>query len=295
MLCRSAGCDRRRSARGPVVRGERPRRTSANWIRRPAASWRGRSRHGNSWPGRSISSSRRWSNVRWKARRVLFIGAGREEAFTPDLARKTARPPAHWRRGSAGRPAWRFSFVPALPDPSGDVDVAGFFQSAAEGLTLAEFDGGSYKTAEAGIGPAPRLALAIGHDRGFVAGERRVDWKAAVARGRMLGECSNLARELANEPGNTLTPREFADRASNIVSERRRGGRDPRREADRGARHGAAARRRPRQQRAAAPDGVPARSARRRARRAGARPGRQRASRSTPAAFRSSRPTAWTG
>ena len=33
---------------------------------------------------------------------------------------------------------------------------------------------------------------------------------AAVARGRVLGECSNLARELANEPGNTLTPREFA-------------------------------------------------------------------------------------
>ena len=28
----------------------------------------------------------------------------------------------------------------------------------------------------------------------------------AVARGRILGECSNLARELANEPGNTLTP-----------------------------------------------------------------------------------------
>ena len=29
------------------------------------------------------------------------------------------------------------------------------------------------------------------------------------ARGRMLGESSNLARELANEPANTLTPREF--------------------------------------------------------------------------------------
>ena len=27
----------------------------------------------------------------------------------------------------------------------------------------------------------------------------------------MLGECSNLARELANEPGNALTPRVFAD------------------------------------------------------------------------------------
>jgi leucyl aminopeptidase len=42
---------------------------------------------------------------------------------------------------------------------------------------------------------------------------------AAVARGRVLGECCNLARELANEPGNTLTPREFAKRAAAIASE----------------------------------------------------------------------------
>ena len=35
----------------------------------------------------------------------------------------------------------------------------------------------------------------------------------------MLGECSNLARELSNEPGNTLTPREFADRGAAIASQ----------------------------------------------------------------------------
>ena len=42
---------------------------------------------------------------------------------------------------------------------------------------------------------------------------------AAVDRGRLLGECSNLARGLANEPGNTLTPREFARRAAAIAAE----------------------------------------------------------------------------
>jgi leucyl aminopeptidase len=35
----------------------------------------------------------------------------------------------------------------------------------------------------------------------------------------VLGECSNLARQLANEPGNTLTPREFANRAARIAAE----------------------------------------------------------------------------
>ena len=43
--------------------------------------------------------------------------------------------------------------------------------------------------------------------------------EAALARGRLLGECSNLARELANEPGNELTPREFASRAAAIASD----------------------------------------------------------------------------
>ena len=33
------------------------------------------------------------------------------------------------------------------------------------------------------------------------------------------GECSNAARELANEPGNTLTPREFSTRAAALASD----------------------------------------------------------------------------
>ena len=40
----------------------------------------------------------------------------------------------------------------------------------------------------------------------------------AVRRGRLLGECSNLARVLCNEPGNSLTPREFARRSGDIVA-----------------------------------------------------------------------------
>ncbi len=43
--------------------------------------------------------------------------------------------------------------------------------------------------------------------------------EAAIARGRVLGECSNAARGLANEPGNTLTPREFATRATAVAAE----------------------------------------------------------------------------
>ena len=41
----------------------------------------------------------------------------------------------------------------------------------------------------------------------------------AVARGRLLGECCNLARGFANEPGNALTPREFAKRCEAVAGE----------------------------------------------------------------------------
>ena len=47
-------------------------------------------------------------------------------------------------------------------------------------------------------------------------------WAARGQRstaGRLLAECSNLARELANEPGNTLTPREFARRAAALATD----------------------------------------------------------------------------
>src|SRR5439155_53627 len=82
----------------------------------------------------------------------------------------------------------------------------GLAQAVAEGLTLAEFYGGTYKTGEPAPAPPPTwtVAAADGNDVATI---------AAVSRGRTLGECSNLARELANEPGNTLTPREFARRA----------------------------------------------------------------------------------
>ena len=45
----------------------------------------------------------------------------------------------------------------------------------------------------------------------------------AADRGRVFGESCNVARWLANEPGNTLTPRVFADRAAAIAAEAKLG------------------------------------------------------------------------
>src|SRR5262249_6328936 len=153
----------------------------------------------------------------WKAKRVAIVGAGAESAFDIRLARRLATAVTLLSRQ---RRIESLAFVlrPGLPDPSGDVDVAGYLQAVTEGLTLAEFDGASYKTGEAALGPAPRLAIAF-TDIVDTSPESMPRCEMAVARGRLLGECSNLARGLTNEPGNALTPSEFAVRAGTIASE----------------------------------------------------------------------------
>jgi leucyl aminopeptidase len=153
----------------------------------------------------------------WKSRRVALIGAGPEAEYGLDLVRRLATASvlaARQRRvGSLA-----FALRTGLPTAAGDVDVAGFLQAIAEGLTLGEFDGGNYKTGEPPLGPPPRLAI-VADVRNDASPESSVRIEGAVARGRLLGECSNRARQLANEPGNTLTPTEFATRASQIAAE----------------------------------------------------------------------------
>jgi leucyl aminopeptidase len=140
----------------------------------------------------------------WRARRVALIGAGRSDGADGELLRKLA--------SAAGYDARRRRITRMAFAIRGKADIAELTQATAEGLTLAEFHGGSYKTADPPA-PAPSWTIAIDGN----ADANRVN--AAVQRGRVLGTCSNLARELANEPGNTLTPREFAARAARLAGD----------------------------------------------------------------------------
>jgi leucyl aminopeptidase len=83
-------------------------------------------------------------------------------------------------------------------------------QAVAEGMTLAEFDAGRYKTA--GYEPFELTGLGIVVVKMDERGARD-----AANRGRVIGEHCNMARQLDNEPGNTLTPSTFAERLSHIA------------------------------------------------------------------------------
>lgn len=134
----------------------------------------------------------------WGASHVIVVGAGPRAAFGPEMARRVATV------GALAARARRLPRVGILwRETPGD--AAAVTQAIVEGVFLANYDAGALKT--------------DGRTRTWVesctlqAGPSGVP-EAAVRWGAVLGEATNQARELVNEPGNRLTPREFAARAS---------------------------------------------------------------------------------
>jgi leucyl aminopeptidase len=136
----------------------------------------------------------------WKAKRIALIGAGRRADATPERLRLLAAACGYTARLRA-IPSVAFLIREGL-----DLNVAA--GCAADGLSAAEFDSGSYKADQSSEGAYPQkfVVVAPGAD------QRVLD--AAVRRGRLIGKAVNQARALANEPGNVLTPREFAARVA---------------------------------------------------------------------------------
>ena len=138
----------------------------------------------------------------WKARRALWIGVGsRADATTERLRRAATMGGLFARQRRLGSIAivWR-----GVDSISSEEAV----QAIAEGAVLANYEGTSYKTAEEPVAWLERVEIRT-------AGGSE---KTALERGRVLGECTNMARALSNEPGNVLTPREFADRARALAT-----------------------------------------------------------------------------
>jgi leucyl aminopeptidase len=139
----------------------------------------------------------------WRTARMALIGAGARGKASADTLRRVACV------GALAARARRLPRVAVLCRQLDGLPVERLVQTLTEGAVLANYDGASYRT-----------------DADPKAWIERVDLKVAdvspavsrgIERGRVLAECSNLARELANEPGNQLTPQVFADRAAGIA------------------------------------------------------------------------------
>jgi len=137
--------------------------------------------------------------------RILLVGAGKPEKFSSAELRKLAGAALRYLKA---RKVTRLAFL-AREDNCN----AAAAQAIAEGLLLGDFESDKYKTEKKDDKAVEAAALA-GWDAGTAAEAER-----GVARGRVIAESQNYARELVNEPSNHLTPRMLAERAEAMARE----------------------------------------------------------------------------
>ncbi len=144
---------------------------------------------------------------RLPARRVLVMGGGPVAEFTLDRARMGA---AEACRALAKIGVRQIGVVPPRPDRA-PFEVAESAQAIVEGALLGLYRFSVYKPAKRDNGwRVEHLSLLA--DRAEIPA-----WREVARRGQILAEATNAARDLVNEPGNTLTPRVFAQRARTMA------------------------------------------------------------------------------
>jgi leucyl aminopeptidase len=129
----------------------------------------------------------------YAARRLAFIGAGSRADLDAERMRRVAAAASYAARRCGA------SSVALLLRGGLRADIV------ADGLSAAEFDSGTYKSSDR-PGASPDRYDIVDPTAAADA------LAAAVERGRIVGHAANFARALANEPGNVLTPGEFANR-----------------------------------------------------------------------------------
>lgn len=137
----------------------------------------------------------------WRAARLAAIGAGPKgqlSSYRIRLVAAAAGLAAHQRRVA------RAGFV-----LRGDRADPHLVQAGVEGLLLGAFEDRRYKSDERSSDSPHEVIVGVRAGGGAV--------EDAVERGRRFARATNLARALANEPSNVLTPRVFAERAIDIV------------------------------------------------------------------------------
>lgn len=137
------------------------------------------------------------------ASRVLVLGAGPAEQSSADLARRLGTAAGLAARG---RGCSRLAVV-----AHGALEGEARVRALAEGLTLAAFHVDAYKTKDRKLADLQSAALIVSAGRASTLAD-------AVALGGVLGEATNVARAVAHEPPNVLTPKVLAERAQELFA-----------------------------------------------------------------------------
>jgi leucyl aminopeptidase len=96
---------------------------------------------------------------------------------------------------------------------AGDIGLEASAQAVTEGALLGLYDFRRHITKEADYGQVRELTLVAAGE------EERKKMESGCRRGRVLAEATNLARDMANEPANYMTPAIMAERARELAAD----------------------------------------------------------------------------
>ena len=137
-----------------------------------------------------------------KVRYLLLVGAGKKSQFEPAILREIAGTAVRAARASAARTV---AFLCRGTHPP---DLAS--RLATEGALYGNYESDIYKTRDKQQRAVETFWLL------FDGKASQGDVREAIRRGIIVGDATNFARTLANEPSNILTPTRFAERAKEI-------------------------------------------------------------------------------
>ena len=144
------------------------------------------------------------SDLTIKARRLLLIGAGDRTDHNPAQVSQIAGTAARFLRSK------NVKSIAIVPRAEADPNIIA--ASAVEGAIIGLFELDKYRTIEKEERVIDRLIVVVeGVDEGAL--------ERGVKRGQIVGESVNFTRDLANEPGASMTPTNMAERAREISNE----------------------------------------------------------------------------
>jgi leucyl aminopeptidase len=140
----------------------------------------------------------------YAATRVLLAGSGKPEKLDYATLGKLAAAAMRFLKGKG------VSEVTFALDS--DFANAGTVASVAEGVLVGAWEPDQWKTEKGDSKSIDSVAIAV-------PGSADESVEAALEHGRIIGEAINVAREIAVEPPNALTPMALADRARAVAKE----------------------------------------------------------------------------
>ena len=140
--------------------------------------------------------------------RILLAGAGKPDRFDPSELRKLTGAAVRFLKSKSIK-----NVALALENVQ---FTSEFVSAAVEGALLGDFEPDRHKTGNDKKSVDSFTVVAPGPLGGLTS---PAGLDAALARGRIIGESTNFARDMINEPGNLLTPLKMAEAARAMAAE----------------------------------------------------------------------------